>query len=205
MFRCCYAHARGANLHGRMRIAILIVMGASCGMPQTPPEPAPIPPAVQRRVFEREGRHELTDFGFSTTVVLPAKAQVNWLEGSPDEPRHQTATIRVIHDLDEDNVLFRDRGLRVFLRAPDLSRPTSGGSAWLRRPRAAASRVRCRRLRLDITPPRMNRAGSSCGRSRRRDVHRQGVARRSEAVASTHQPAARPSRARCVGRLQPPW
>jgi hypothetical protein len=92
-----------------------------------PPRTAPTPPAIQRRTVENAGRQDLTPFGVRAAITLPAGAKLLWLDGTPDpyeRNKHKTATVRVMHDVPDDEIIHRESGLRVFLRAALPGEPT---------------------------------------------------------------------------------
>jgi hypothetical protein len=59
----------------------------------------------------------LVELGIPAAIRVPAGARLEWMTGSP-EIEEETATVRVTHALDPDDGLLRERGLRLFVRAP---------------------------------------------------------------------------------------
>jgi hypothetical protein len=89
-----------------------------------PAAPGPAAPAVSERDVARAGAQDLTSFGFPVTIEAPAGAKLSWMDGSPDtwaeapDRPPKVATVRLIHGTDPDEVLFRERGVRLYLRRP---------------------------------------------------------------------------------------
>src|SRR5687768_11403234 len=67
----------------------------------TPKRPAPTPPATTHRTARGGSREPLADFGLPVVIRVPAGAELEWMDASPDVMfDHKTATVRVIHGLD---------------------------------------------------------------------------------------------------------
>jgi hypothetical protein len=90
--------------------------------PPTAPVPTPpalTPPATTRRIASSKRPERLADLGLPVTIRVPAGAQLEWMDGSPDTLDQKVATVRVTHALDPDDAaFFREHGLRLYVRGP---------------------------------------------------------------------------------------